>query len=368
MATRADESSICACISEPYVVNLAGELFQSGVISDAGYQAAIADNSMLSPAHKVAHLVFEVVNKVGESPNNYKFIFRPGAQTLGRPGKPYANKVTHNSLVLSWGKPQHGADSVQSYTITYRAMDDPPGRWHMQTASEQDYAELTNLAAKTSYLFKVRAESTTGMSGPNSETSVPIETKCLVHLADEMIPHCQPSQLSSAGLKVYLLPTNVTMKKSNILKVTVGQSQHVTAATHKVLMLVGATGAGKTTLINAMANYIMGVDWEDEYRFKLISEETAHDQTKSHTSCITAYTFEYSGSPLPYTLTDKCIDTPGYILDQLLQGLARDRQIVVQIKEFFTIRGDEGIDQYTWDWVCHSGSPGTTDTNTAICV
>ena len=125
----------------------------------------------------------------------------------------------------------------------------------------------------------------------------------------------------------------------------------------------GATGAGKTTLINAMANYIMGVDWEDEYRFKLISEETAHDQTKSHTSCITAYTFEYSGSPLPYTLT--VIDTPGF---GTTAGLARDRQIVVQIKEFFTIRGDEGIDQLHGIGFCHSGSPGTTDTNTAICV
>ena len=181
------------------------------------------------------------------------------------------------------------------------------------------------------------------MSRPDSETSDPIETKRLVRLADEMIPHCQPSQLSSAGLKVYLLPTQVTMRKSNILKVTVGHSQHVpsTTCTHKVLMLVGATGAGKTTLINTMANYIMGVDWEDEYRFELISEETAHDQTKSQTQCITAYTFyKDEGSLLPYTLT--VIDTPGF---GDTGGLERDREIAKQIKEFFTTQGDEGIDQ-----------------------
>ena len=173
----ADESSICDCISETYVVNLAGELFQSGLISDASYQAAIAEDSMLSPAHKVAHLVFEVVSKVGASPSNYKFIFRPGTQTLGRPGKPHATNVTHNSLELSWGKPQYGADSVQSYTITYHAKDDPPGRWITQTSQSQlEHTELTHLAAETIYIFKVRAESASGTSGPYSETSDPIET------------------------------------------------------------------------------------------------------------------------------------------------------------------------------------------------
>ena len=97
----------------------------------------IAKDSVLSPAHKVAHLVFEVVSKVGTSQSNYKFIFQPGTQTLGRPGKPHATNGTHNSLVLSWGKPQYGADSVQSYTITYRTKDDPPGRWITQTSQSQ---------------------------------------------------------------------------------------------------------------------------------------------------------------------------------------------------------------------------------------
>ena len=194
---RPDETSICACISEPYVVNLAGELFQSGVISDAGYQAAIAGDSMLSPAHKVAHLVFEV----GESPNSYKFIFRPikaqtskphtTAQTLpGRPGKPHATQVTHNSLVLSWGKPQYsGADSVQSYTITYRAKDDPPGRSHTQTASQLEHTELTNLAAKTTYLFKVRADSATGKIAPKVLMPRENSASCIVAVMQTEAKH-----------------------------------------------------------------------------------------------------------------------------------------------------------------------------------
>ena len=279
-------------------------------------------------------------------------------QSLGCPGKPQVTEVTHNSISLSWDKPAQLGDvlDLQSYTITYHTKDDLPGRWHMQTAS-LEHAELTNLAANTTYLFKVRAESAAGVSGPYSETSDPIETKCphlapagpysdhetrpcLVRLADKMIPHCgQPSQILLGGEKVYLLPTHETMRKSGILKVTVGQSQqHVP---HKILMLIGTAGAGKTTLITAIANYIMGVDWEDEYRFKLISEETAHDKTKSQTKCITAYTFHKDeGSPHPYTLT--VIDTPGF---KNTGELEINKKIVQQIKELLYLRGHEGIDQ-----------------------
>ena len=48
----------------------------------------------------------------------------------------------------------------------------------------------------------------------------------------------------------------------------------------RVVMVVGATGAGKTTLINGMANYLFGVEWKDNFRFKLVAddEEGGKDQ------------------------------------------------------------------------------------------
>ena len=146
------------------------------------------------------------------------------------------------------------------------------------------------------------------------------------------------------------------MMKHDIIKLHVEASSHhdcrtkptscschtrTASAPHKVLMLVGATGAGKTTLINGMANYILGVQWDDDFRFKLIDEPNSQDQTKSQTSCITAYTFyKEKGSPLPYTLT--VIDTPGF---GDTAGIDRDKEIIEQIKELFSIAGDEGIDQ-----------------------
>ncbi|KAK3753609.1 hypothetical protein QZH41_004191 [Actinostola sp. cb2023] len=109
----------------------------------------------------------------------------------------------------------------------------------------------------------------------------------------------------------------------------------------KVLMLVGATGTGKSTLINGFVNYIRRVPYEDKYRYKLVDDgETRQSEAHSQTQWITAYTFQkHDQLELPYTFT--IIDTPGY---GDTQGLDRDKQITKQIKEFFSLKGKQGVD------------------------
>ena len=105
-------------------------------------------------------------------------------------------------------------------------------------------------------------------------------------------------------------------------------------------MMVGATGSGKTTTINAMLNFIIGVEFEDQFRLQLIEEEDAEDQTKSVTKCITAYTIHHQpGFKTDYTLT--IIDTPGL---GNTRGINRDKEIMGQIKTFFSTEGFDGID------------------------
>ena len=104
---------------------------------------------------------------------------------------------------------------------------------------------------------------------------------------------------------------------------------------------MGATGSGKTTLINAMLNYILGVEWDDTFRFMLISEEgnssKPKNQAHSQTSKVTAYELHHrEGFKIPYSLV--IVDTPGY---GDTKGVERDYEITDSIQQFF--KDDQGI-------------------------
>ena len=97
-----------------------------------------------------------------------------------QPGVPRATNKTHNSLQLSWDEPKYGSDSVQSYTVAYRSVDDPPDQWSTQTSSEECLV-LTKLTPGPMYHFKVTAESAVG-SSPESE------------VGEERLPPDQPGK------------------------------------------------------------------------------------------------------------------------------------------------------------------------------
>ena len=128
---------------------------------------------------------------------------------------------------------------------------------------------------------------------------------------------------------------SATVDEQKYAKFEYGKATHGTR--NKVLMMVGATGSG--TLINGMINYLLGVEWDDEFRLKLIHEKVK-SQTKSVTKWISAYTFHKQNDfQFPYSLT--IVDTPGF---GDTEGIARDIEIINQIKEFCSLPGEQGID------------------------
>lgn len=54
----------------------------------------------------------------------------------------------------------------------------------------------------------------------------------------------------------------------------------------KTILLVGATGSGKSTLVDGFVNYIMGVSFDDPFRFTTIKLE--NEEKKTHNQ---VYTF-----------------------------------------------------------------------------
>ncbi|XP_037388786.1 uncharacterized protein LOC108410913 [Pygocentrus nattereri] len=94
-------------------------------------------------------------------------------------------------------------------------------------------------------------------------------------------------------------------KDGKIRKWTFGQKYD--NPQNKTVLMVGETGTGKTTLINTMVNYFLGVKFEDKVWFEITDEEK-RAQTESQTSEITVY--EINSDEKHSSLT--IVDTPGY--------------------------------------------------------
>ncbi|XP_058626453.1 uncharacterized protein LOC131537179 isoform X1 [Onychostoma macrolepis] len=77
---------------------------------------------------------------------------------------------------------------------------------------------------------------------------------------------------------------------------------------NKVILMVGETGTGKTTIINTMINYMLGVKFEDQEFYQITEETEDADQSQSQTSEITVYEVFVEENPTSLTI----IDTPGY--------------------------------------------------------
>ncbi|KAK3566889.1 hypothetical protein QTP86_004754 [Hemibagrus guttatus] len=113
---------------------------------------------------------------------------------------------------------------------------------------------------------------------------------------------------------------------------------------NKILLMVGETGTGKTTLINAMTNYMLGVKFADEVWFEITEERGDHhmsDHSKSQTIKITMYEVFAQDNPICLTI----IDIPGY---GDTRGIEYGKQIAENLHKLF--HSDSGVKEI--DAVC----------------
>ena len=98
----------------------------------------------------------------------------------------------------------------------------------------------------------------------------------------------------------------------------------------RVIMMVGASGGGKSSLVNAFANYIYGVEWEDDFRFRAVDEKAFRSLA------VTVYKFpRLEGMKVDCSLT--LIDTPGF-------GIADDEDGIAAIEAYSNEKGSHQLD------------------------
>lgn len=142
---------------------------------------------------------------------------------------------------------------------------------------------------------------------------------------------------SNGNLSIYKLQLEETLQNRDgfYRRYTFGKNS---TKENKTIMMIGERDAGKTTLINSLINYILGVKWEDDVRFMLIDNICRKFMATMLTSQVTVYKINHmDGFQVPYSLT--IVDTPDF---GNMTGIEQDKINTAQIEEFFSAPG--GID------------------------
>jgi predicted GTPase len=234
--------------------------------------------------------------------------------------------ITDTSLSLTWEDPPlEDGISISRYVVSYWPQQQKSALH--QVTCHQKFCTLDGLDADKVYVIQLMAECGSLGTGSASE---PVEIRTN---ADPDRLACilrEVSQLSTEdpAVNIYQIPLEEKTVTKGIRRFQLGRG--INKNRRKTILVVGPTGSGKTTFINALLNHMVGVRWEDDFRLKLI-QEPAKTQAFSQTQNVTVYDiFRMKGSNLDYSLT--IVDTPGF---GDTRGLERDKMIIEQIRQYF---------------------------------
>ncbi|XP_052215660.1 uncharacterized protein LOC127834096 isoform X6 [Dreissena polymorpha] len=258
------------------------------------------------------------------------------------PGKPSASEVGSDTITLTWDKPALFKEG-DHFQISCR--ENKESRWRIcHDSVEINRFELTNVKSESQFMFRIRAVYTDFESDYSKESDIVTTKKS---------PASQLVGFSTARSAPDVLPIQYALPMIEVegARNTIGKTRKFEIGSprkgyweEKTILLIGETETGKSTLLDGMANFILGVNWNDEFRFSIanLEDKKRHKfvyQAVSQTEWITCYTIHpQDGGRIPYTIN--IIDTPGF---GDTRGPQRDEEIVEQIIELFTVDPPKGV-------------------------
>ncbi|XP_038574955.1 uncharacterized protein LOC119902691 [Micropterus salmoides] len=312
--------------------------FTSKEITDAMRNKAKLFSDFAEANKENKNIKFLTVGLTNETQKGSSIYLHEGGFSVNKnfepPSKPEtvtASDIKHNSVTLKISAPRFGAENITSYSIEYCVRGEDG--WQQETASKAGEVTVSHLSPNTEYMFRCRAVTSAGF-GPANEASGSIKTlpttKTCSSLSDSVKEKSTLLEPQTGPVPVYKIPLkDERISAPGCRSFSFGKKS---TKPNRTIMLLGATGAGKSTLINGMINYILGVEWEDSYRFKLIDEGQSRSQAESQTSEVTVYKINHQeGFKTEYSLT--IVDTPEF---GDTRGLIRDRQITEQLCNLFS--------------------------------
>ena len=287
----------------------------------------------------------EILPRVRKQPAQVTNGSTAGPTVLPTPTGLRIGLVTQTTAEIEWDRPTTILSGNFSYHIRVRKSGSAGDIKRNVASINQTHHRVEGLLPNTIYYMNMLINDGT-LSGPAGQT---IKFKTLEDDVrfPEIVSRWSHMVENGGEMSSYAIPLSQT--DPTVHRYVFGRPRNGPVS-HLTILLVGASGSGKTSLINGILNYVFGVKWADNFRFQL---------DDGPTDCVKVYDIHhYEGFGVDFSLT--IVDTPGYGEDE-----EKNREITKMIRTFF--EENEGEQQLNVvGFVIKSTQPNLTATDKFI--